>query len=358
MSSTSQLYNFLTEIFQKSQEGPVSKADLFNATTPANKPFSGLFKSGILTSKENRSVLINLMEQNGASVRDGNVVFAPDFSSHIDAIVTEFLPEKESKHLKHGKGSCCGAAAVSSCKRIESQSSKHVGGGAVCHTRPKQVTLSEFQISSLKKEEKKETKNRLRCTVCPHTNPDGSGTCGSRYKKCDACHPFNQKSILVDPKKTSKGFTILTADICFHFQAEKCKYGPNCKNAHLSKDEYANVLEKNKAHKDKKTTGVEGSSEKPMNLPMIVPSQVRLGRPPQSSASSTASHHWDSELQQLCPFILAGRSAVNAELQDSGDPFNELLSFMDETKSASVDVSSPPRSYSPAVEVSDSDDEQ
>ena len=348
-SQSSILFRFLIQKSQK--EGTVSKPDLFNPTTLENKEFSSLF-SGILNSKERRSALFELMEKNGVTVRDGNVVFAPDFSSHIDAIVTEFLPKKESQPLKKGKGSCCGAAAVSSCQQIESQSSKHVGGGAVCHTRPnsKSITLSEFQKSSLNQEETKETKNLLRCTVCPHTNPDGSGTCDSKYKKCDSCHPFNQKSVVVEQRKTYKGFTILTTPICFYFQAEKCKYGPNCRNAHLSKDECAKVLEKNQAHKDKKTTGVEGSSEKPKNSPMIVPSQVHLGRPPQSSSSQE-------------PFISTGLSRVAAELQDLAfqDPkafFDKWFDFILERESASAAVSSTHRSYSPAVEVSDSDDEQ
>jgi hypothetical protein len=328
-SQSSILFKFLTK---GSQEGPISKANLFNPLTPANQEFSSLF-SGFLNSKERRSALFELMKQNGASVEDGNVVFEPDFSSHIDAIVREFLPEKESKPLKKGKGSCCGAAAaVSSCQRIESQSSKHVGGGAVCHKRPNSdpITLAQFQESKSKQENQT-------CLICANTNNDGSGTC--KFKNCGLSHPQNPTSVVVQEQKKSNG-TVLVANVCSHFQNGTCKYNDGCRNAHLSKDECAKVLEKNRIHREKKIAGTEVSSEKPKTPAVIVPSQVRLERPSHSSAPST------------------GLSRVAAELQDSDTFFDKWFDFILERESASVAVSFTPRSYSPAVEVSGSDDEQ
>ena len=333
-SQSSLLFKFLTQKSQK--EGTVSKPDLFNPTTLENKEFSSLF-SGILNSKKRRSDLFELMEKNGVSVRDGNVVFEPDFSSHIYAIVTEFLPEKESKPLKKEKGSSCGAAAVSSCQQIESQSSKHVGGGAVCHTRPnsKSITLAQFQESTSRY-------SNETCLVCANTNNDASGTC--KFKNCDFSHPQNPTSVVVQEQKMSKR-TIIVANVCYHFQQGTCKYNDQCRNAHLSKDECAKVLEKNRIHREKKIAGIEAFSEKPKKPAVIVPSQVRLERPSHSSAPSTELSRVAAELQDLA-------------FQDSDAFFEKWLDFTLGEEHASAAVSFTPRSYSPAVEVSDSDDEK
>ena len=98
-------------------------------------------------------------------------------------------------------------------------------------------------------------------------------------------------------------------------------------------------------YQEKKTAGTQVSSEKPKTPAVIVPSQVRLERPSHSSS-----------LQD--PFISKGLSAVAAELQNFDCIFDELFGLMLEGESDSVAVSSTPRSYSPAVEVSDSDDEK
>jgi hypothetical protein len=334
---SSELFKFLNDKNQKSKEGPVSKTDFFNSTTVHNQRFSSLFTgSGFLNSKERRSALFELMKQNGASVEDGNVVFAPDFSSHIDGIVSHFFPEKESKPLKHGKGSCCGAA-VSSCQQIESQSSKHVRGGAVCHKRPNSdpITLSEFQESTSRY-------SNETCLVCANTNNDGSGTC--KFKNCDFSHPQNPTSVVVQKQKTSKR-TILVANVCSHFQNGTCKYEGKCRNAHISKEEYAMVVERNRMHREKKIAGTQVSSEKPKTPAVIVPSQVRLERHSHSSAHSTGLSRVAAELQDLA-------------FQDSDALFEKWLGFTLGGEHASAAVSSTPRSYSPAVEVSDSDDEK
>lgn len=78
---------------------------------------------------------------------------------------------------------------------------------------------------------------------------------------------------------------------------------------------------------------------------MIIHSQVRLERPSHSSSSQDR-------------FISKGLSEVEAELQDFDRIFDELLGLMLEGESDSVAVSSTHRSYSPAVEVSDSDYEK
>jgi len=131
--------------------------------------------------------------------------------------------------------------------------------------------------------------------------------------------------------------------VCSDFINGSCK-DENCRNAHLSSEEYANVVQKDQAYKRKKAEGAKVSSHEEPRKQLIVPSQVHLGGPSRSSASQ-ASHH--SEIHN--------QSISKGFSEDSNDIFTQWLSFINEEESAPAAVSPPPCSYSPAAEVPESE---
>ena len=352
MSSTSQkqqLIDFLN--FKARESSPVRKTDLFNQKCLQNTGFLELFtNSGILSLKEARQKLFRLMESTGVSVDSGNVIFTGDFPLQINAIVEQFLREIDSQSnptasaettIAQPKAAVATAGGGAVCQRKTIAQPKAAvataGGGAVCHTRP--MTLAQFQEESQKKPNKP-----LTCLVCPHTKKDGSGTC--KFSSCGNFHPRNSSVVVNHIDKGGK--KILLAKVCTDFNDGSC-INNNCTQAHLSRDEYANVVQKDQAYKSKKEEeGAKVSSqEKPKTSTVIVPSQVHLVLPSPSSASQ-ASHH--SNIDNLN--ISEGSSA------DSNDIFAQWVRFINEEESVSAAVSPPPRSYSPAVEVRESEDEE
>jgi len=340
--------------FLNSQQGPIPKPNLFNPNTGANRRFSELFtpNSGLLGSKQRRDSLFGIMTQNGTSVQDGNVVFSPEFTSNIDSIVSQFLRGIDSQP----SSAMPPKPVVSESNDALGSKSRHVGGGggAVCHTRPK--TLADFQESEKKKPIPPKTP--LTCVVCQHTND--SGTC--KFKDCHNFHPFNSKSVVVK-QHDNGGKKFLVAVVCSHFSTGSCKHEGSCKYAHLSIEEYEKVVAQNEARNNKKKEDSKVSpQEKPTKQPSIVPSQVRFGRPSSSSASPASPPVESQVFNGLDPFMIAGLTAVSdglsGSLFGSFDHLTEWSNFMVGGGKASEAGSPPPRSYSPAVEVFDSKDEQ
>ena len=337
MSSTSQqqqtqqqqLVDFLTSKVQESSQSPVRKTHLFNQKCLQNTGFLELFtNSGILSLKEARQKLFRLMESTGVSVDSGNVIFTGDFPLQINAIVEQFLREIDSQ----SNPTASAETTIAQPKATVATA----GGGAVCRQlstplkKPvHETTLAQFQEKQLQSRHQKP----LTCLVCPHTKRDSSGTC--TYSNCGNFHPFNQSSVVVREQPDKSGKKLLVANVCSDFINGSCRH-ENCRNAHLSSGEYTNVVQKDQAYKSKKAEGAKVSSHEEQRKQLIVPSQVHLGGPSRSSASQ-ASHH----------------SKIH-----NPDIFAEWLSFINEEGSVSAAVSPPPRSYSPAVEVPESEDEE
>jgi hypothetical protein len=218
-------------------------------------------------------------------------------------------------------------------------------GGAVCHTRP--MTLAQFQEESQKKPNKP-----LTCLVCPHTKKDGSGTC--TFSSCGNFHPRNSSVVVNHIDKGGK--KILLAKVCTDFNDGSC-INDNCTQAHLSRDEYANVVQKDQAYKSKKEEeGAKVSSqEKPKTSTVIVPSQVHLVLPSPSSASF-ASHQLKSQVFNG----IEQSSTVSVELRSSMvekvDFFTRLSAdFFKRKESASAVVFTPISSSSHECNFSDTD---
>ncbi len=358
---TEVLRDFLSSLPQRP---PLNRADLFNPIVAGNTAFSQLFGSGILSSKKDRDALFKIMSANGASVSGGNVTFSHEFSSQIDSIVLQFLQGINSQSSSDvpqppptkPKATVATAGGSAVCQRKTSGQPKAAvataGGGAVCHKQPSSskpskcelLTFAQFQESKHNGQ-----KPHLTCVVCEHTMQDGSGTC--KHEKCGKAHPFNLSSIKVMKSKTKTGKTVPVATVCPHFNSGGCKLESGCTYAHLSQEEYAKVVEKNRLWREQRAGSAEVSSstDKPKKPSMIVPSQVRFERP------SQASHPVEIPDDE---FISGALLNIAARLQpfafDGFDVAGELSRFMS-GENASAAVSPSPRSYSPAVEILDSD---
>ena len=217
------------------------------------------------------------------------------------------------------------------------------------------ITFAQFQEEKSKSKPKPQ---KLTCVVCEDTKQDGSGTC--KNKTCRNTHPYNVPSINVMKCNARTGNVIPVATVCPHFNNGGCKRESDCTFAHLSQKEYEAVVENNRLWREQRAGSAEVSSstDKQKKPPMIVPSQVRFERPPQSSASSASRH---VEMPDPADFI----SGALLDIANRFQPFAfrdfyvlaELSVFMS-GENASAAVSPSPRIYSPAVEIPASDDEQ
>jgi len=398
MSQRQSIQN-LREFLTSKQNETIQRPNLFNSKVPENVQFSGLFDkpAGLLSTREQRDLLLRIMTNHGVSVErgNGNVVFSPEFSSQIDLIVSEFIQQIETQSSPSNETSTVRpqAGGGAGCKKVSEKSSKEEasaasqvseiklitesgveavkgcskkpkagcatagGGGAVCHERPK--TLADFQKESEKKKPIP-PKMPLTCVVCQHTT--ASGTC--QFKHCQNFHPFNPTSVVV--KQHDNGDKkFLVAKVCPHFSTGSCKHENSCNFAHLSREEFEKVVAKNKAYEQnkKKEDSKVSPQEKRTKQPSIVPSQVLFGRPSSSSASPASPPPVESQFSTgIDPFMFAGLTAVSDGLSgsvfDDFDPLTEWSNFMVGGGMASEAGSPPPRSYSPAVEVLDSEDDK
>jgi hypothetical protein len=317
----------------------VRRSDLFNPTVSSNSPFLRLFgESGPLDTKDKRDAFFEIMKANGTSVRDGNVIFSPEFSSRIDSIVRQFLQgiddSQSSSDVANSAGqpnatvATAGGSAV--CQRKPSGKPNATvataGGGAACQKKtsgqlkeavatagggaafqkkpagqpkeavatagrsaafhkghPKPMTLADFQAKS-------ESSKTLKCVLCQHTDKD-SGKC--KFSNCSNVHPLNPKSV-VFKEISSKGRQVLLAKVCENYQNDSCVLNETCTHAHISPGEYAMVLENEQRRRELKAECPKVSkvsSEKQRRPSGIVPSQVHFGRPSQSSALPAPVSH-------------------------------------------------------------------
>ena len=360
----------------------VGRSNLFNPNRPANTAFLGLFgESGPLNTKDKRDAFFEIMmtDGNGTSVRDGNVIFSPEFSSRIDSIVSQFLEgiddSQSSSDVANSAGqpnatvATAGGSAV--CQRKPSGKPNATvataGGGAACqkktsgqpkeavatagggaafqkktscqtkdavatagggaayhkgHSKPG-MTLADFQAKS-------QSSKPLKCVLCQHTDKE-SGTC--KFKKCSNAHPLNPGSV------------VLFAYVCENFKNGSCQFEGRCKNAHIPANEYAAVLENERLRRESKAECPKVSkvsSEKQRRPSVIVPSQVHFGRPSQPSALLLEKPGYSFDPRD--PFL---------GFLDLG-LFAQWSSVVSEKKPDDVDFSHQPS----AVEVFDSSDDE
>ena len=360
----------------------VRRSDLFNPKVPSNIAFWGLFgESGPLNTKDKRDAFFEIMmtDGNGTSVRDGNVIFSPEFSSRIDSIVSQFLEgiddSQSSSDVANSAGqpnatvATAGGSAVcqrkpsgkpnatvatagggAACQKKTSGQPKEAvaiagGGGAVCEkSKQKPKTFAELIAESKTKQPQQKL---MTCLLCMHTNPDGSGKCISR-KQCHGFHPFNLATII--PKKVlgKDGKERLIAPVCDGFTKGLC-HNEGCKTAHLTIEEYDKVFIKNEAYaKSKEEESSKASRPEKLKKPpqSLVPSQVLFGRPSSSSALPV------SHLLEMPGYSFDPRDQFLGFL-DLG-LFPQWSSVVSEKKPDDVDFSHQPS----AVEVFDSSDDE
>ena len=399
----------------------VGRSNLFNPNRPPNTAFWGLFgESGPLNTKDKRDAFFEIMKTNETSVRDGNVIFSPEFSSRIDSIVSQFLEgiddSQSSSDVANSAGqpnatvATAGGSAVcqrkpsgkpnatvatagggAACQKKTSGQPKEAvataGGGAVCQRKPSGKPNATVATAGGGAACQKKTSGQPKEAVATAGG-------GAPFHKGHSTHTMT----LADFQAKSQSSKPLKCVLCQHTDKEsgRCKF-KGCRNSHalnpisvvvqqsFSKNGHVLLLANVCENFNNGTCQCEGNC-KDAHIPAMeyaaVVENKRIRR--ESKAGCLKVSNVSSEKQTMPSVIVPSQvhfgrpsqlSALPAshpfEMPDlSFDPEDPFLGFLDlgffaglssvvsEKETKVVDFSPQTRSYAHAVEVPDSTDEE